>query len=51
MRREHGQLVEAIVREAMARRVPISAIYKDRPRVVCPHILGWKGDTVHVLCY
>jgi hypothetical protein len=49
------QTVEDIYRlvwTAVAKRQPISAIYKDRPRLFCPHRLGRnRSKQLRVLCY
>jgi hypothetical protein len=49
------QTVEDIYRllwTAIAKRQPISAVYKDRPRLFCPHRLGRnRNKQLRVLCY
>ena len=49
------QTVEDIYRlvwTAIASKQPISAIYKDRPRLFCPHRLGRnRAKQLRVLCY
>ena len=49
------QTVEDIYRlvwAAIASKQPISAIYKDRPRLFCPHRLGRnRAKQLRVLCY
>ena len=49
------QTVEDIYRlvwAAIANKQPIRAIYKERPRLFCPHRLGRnQADRVRVLCY
>lgn len=49
------QTVEDIYRlvwTAVANKQPISAIYKDRPRLFCPHRLGRNGARqLRALCY
>ena len=49
------QTVEDIYRlvwTAVANRQPISAVYKDRPRLFCPHRLGRnRNNQLRVLCY
>jgi hypothetical protein len=49
------QTVEDIYRlvwTAVANRQPMSAIYKDRPRLFCPHRLGRnRNKQLRVLCY
>jgi hypothetical protein len=44
--------VYRIVRAAVERRRPISAVYHDRPRLFCPHRLGRnKEGQLRALCY
>lgn len=49
------QTVEDIYRlvwTAVASKQPISAVYKDRPRLFCPHRLGRnRAKQLRVLCY
>lgn len=49
------QTVEDIYRlvwSAVANRRPIRAIYKERPRLLCPHRLGRnRAGQLRVLCY
>jgi hypothetical protein len=49
------QTVEEIYRllwTAVANKQPIGAIYKDRPRLFCPHRLGRnRARQLRVLCY
>jgi hypothetical protein len=49
------QTVEDVYRlvwTAVANRQPISAVYKNRPRLFCPHRLGRNRDKqLRVLCY
>jgi hypothetical protein len=41
-----------LVRAAVESRRPISAIYRERPRLFCPHRLGRnKEGQLRVLCY
>lgn len=41
-----------LVRTAIANKRPISAIYKDLPRLFCPHRLGRnRARQLRVLCY
>src|SRR6266487_4852325 len=40
------------VRAAIVHRRPIAALYRGRPRLLCPHLLGWnKHRRLQVLCY
>jgi hypothetical protein len=42
----------AQVRAAIVHRRPISALYRGRRRLLCPHLLGWnKNRRLQVLCY
>jgi hypothetical protein len=44
--------VYGMVREAVERRQPISAVYHDRHRLFCPHRLGRNKDgQLRALCY
>jgi len=36
---------------AIRERQQVIATYNERPRAFCPHALGFKGDTRHVLVY
>jgi hypothetical protein len=41
-----------VIWAAVANKQPISAIYKDRPRLFCPHRLGRnRAKQLRVLCY
>jgi len=41
-----------MIRTAVIGRLPIAAVYHDRPRLLCPHRLGWNNDgRSRVLCY
>jgi hypothetical protein len=43
----HGRM-----RTSIRERRPIGAIYHGRPRLLCPHVLGWnKQRRLQVLCY
>lgn len=44
--------VHTQVRAAIMHRRPIAALYRERRRLLCPHILGWnKHRRLQVLCY
>lgn len=44
--------VYEFVRKAVQSRQPISAVYRQRRRLLCPHRLGWNKDgQPRVLCY
>jgi len=40
------------IRSAIVHRRPITALYRGRRRLLCPHLLGWsKRRRLQVLCY
>ena len=42
----------SLIRSAVVCRSPIAAVYHDRPRLLCPHKLGWNDEgRPQVLCY
>ena len=42
----------SLIRTAAIGKRPIAAIYHGRPRLLCPHKLGWSSDCrPQVLCY
>ncbi len=42
----------AQIRSAIVHRRPITALYRGRRRLLCPHLLGWnKHRRLQVLCY
>ena len=42
----------ALIRRAVIGRRPIAAVYDRRPRLLCPHRLGWNNEgRPQVLCY
>jgi hypothetical protein len=44
--------VHAQVRAAIIHRRPIAALYRERRRLLCPHLLGWNRQRrLQVLCY
>lgn len=44
--------IHAFIVEAMRRKSPIEATYKERRRMLCPHVLGRnKAGRWQVLCY
>jgi len=53
--RARGQSLEEaiiIVTAAIALKRPISAMYENHQRYLCPHIIGWnKEDQLQTLCY
>jgi hypothetical protein len=40
-----------LVKQAIAERKVISAIYHDLRRELCPHVLGWKAEREHALSF
>ena len=50
-----GQSFEAIyelIRSSLISRKPVSAMYKGKPRLFCPHVLGRnRNDVPYALCY
>ena len=41
-----------MIRTAMLRRCPVAAMYEDRQRLLCPHMLGRnKEGHTRILCY
>ena len=40
-----------LLRLAIARKQPLMAVYDDRRRLLCPHVLGRKSGQLRVLCY
>src|SRR6266481_5728329 len=46
------QEIHELLRDAMLRKSPISAVYNRRQRLLCPHVLGCNKDNrLQVLCY
>ena len=43
--------VYELLRDAAMRRQPVTAIYDGQPRVLCPHVGGWKEGRRNVFCY
>lgn len=41
----------AVLRAALLARQQVTFTYGGHIRQVCPHILGWKGSTQHVLAF
>lgn len=46
---------EVLIRGAIAGKTPLQAVYRRRPRLLCPHTFGTKGtgrdQKVHILSY
>ncbi len=40
-----------VLEQALLQRRPVSATYHSRPRLLCPHALGWKNGQAKVLAY
>jgi hypothetical protein len=40
-----------LIKEAIAEKKLISAVYHERRRDLCPHVLGWKSDREHALFF
>lgn len=40
-----------LIKQAIADKKLISAVYHDRLRDLCPHVLGWKADREHALFF
>jgi hypothetical protein len=40
-----------LIKRAILEEKLISAIYHDRPRGLCPHVLGWKAGREHSLFF
>jgi hypothetical protein len=48
---EHEQ-AHACIRAGIIHRRPIAALYRERRRLLCPHLLGWnRYRRLRVLCY
>ena len=46
------EAIHDLIADAMLRKSPIEAIYKDHRRMLCPHVLGRnKAGRWQVLCY
>src|SRR5215472_9619482 len=43
--------VYELLRYAAIRRQPVAAIYDGQPRLLCPHVGGWKEGRRNVFCY
>lgn len=42
---------ELLLRQAIEGLLPVFAVYQDRKRWLCPHVLGRKGPKLHLLAY
>lgn len=52
IRRQSFEVIYELIRSSVISRKPVSAIYKGKPRLFCPHILGRnKNDVPYALCY
>ena len=43
-RSQDPEEIERLIRRAIAERRPVSALYKGRARLLCPHQLGWNHE-------
>src|ERR1700722_10048648 len=44
--------IYATLRRAVLAKQPVAAIYEGRPRLLCPHILGWtEAGLPHLVSY
>src|SRR5947209_7791590 len=52
IRRQSFEAIYDLLRTSLLSRKPISATYKGKPRLLCPHVLGRnKEDVPYALCY
>ncbi|MYD12936.1 MAG: hypothetical protein F4X00_04865 [Gemmatimonadetes bacterium] len=42
---------ENAIRLAISKKQPIETIYNDKPRILCPHVIGEKGNSINILSY
>jgi hypothetical protein len=42
---------ETLLRAAIEERRPVMAVYQGYRRWLCPHLLGYKGNRLHLLAY
>jgi hypothetical protein len=40
-----------LIKQAIAEKKLVSAVYHERRRELCPHVLGWKGEREHALFF
>ena len=40
-----------LIKRAIAEKKLISAVYHDKRRELCPHVLGWKAEREHALFF
>jgi uncharacterized protein len=40
-----------LIKQAIAERKLVSAVYHDLRRELCPHVLGWKAEREHALFF
>lgn len=43
--------VYELLRLAIERRQPLTAVYEEQQRLLCPHVLGRKSGRLRVFCY
>jgi hypothetical protein len=49
---KHAIEIYATLRRAVLEKQPVVAIYEERPRLLCPHILGWTDAGLpHLVAY
>ncbi len=41
----------AVLKDAIRNKLQVTAHYQGHPREFCPHAIGWKGDSYHVIGY
>lgn len=52
IRSQSYEQVYELVRSAIAAKQPITAVYRERRRLLCPYLLGRNRDgRIHALCY
>jgi hypothetical protein len=40
-----------LIKQAILEKKLISAVYHERPRELCPHVVGWKAEREHALLF
>lgn len=52
IRQQSYEAIYALLKQAMVEKKPVSAVYRERRRTLCPYVLGrTKDDRLQVLCY
>jgi hypothetical protein len=49
--RTERSLVFELIKQAIAEKKLISAVYHEKQRELCPHVLGWKANREHALFF